>query len=202
MFCAFIRIIVLTSIPVFCLVPDYLWPPPPPNPPCMPPPNRPPETAVHTSPEAGLAAEGVLVCHAAVVESAECAGVAALLHVRRSEATVGSMVEVILVASEIVAVEIAAVGESVAVVEKSMASGNKPRVIKNHKATAPVAAPCGPSPTPTKTPADGKPYSERDDRRAQSRVLRCNPDKLLAVRRTRSKDHTEEHRRLVDSQAQ
>jgi hypothetical protein len=118
--------------------------------------------AIHTSPEAGLAAEGVLVCYAAVVESAECAGVAVPLHVRRSEATIGSMVEVILVASEIVTVEIA-VGESVAVIEKSMASGNKPRVIKNHKATAPVAAPCGPSPTPTETPADGKPYSERDD---------------------------------------
>src|SRR5262245_15181342 len=78
------------------------------------------EITVHTSPEAGLAAEGVLVCHAAVVESAECAGVTASLHVRRSKATIGSMVEVILVAPEIVAVEIAAVGESVVVVEKSM----------------------------------------------------------------------------------
>src|SRR5262245_33366345 len=118
---------------------------------------------VHTSPETGLAAEGVQVCHAAVVEPAKCAGVAALLHVRRDESAVGSMVEMILVAYEIVIVEIAAVDESVAVVEKSMASGNKPRVIKNHKATAPVEAPCGPSPFPTKTPSDGKPYSERDD---------------------------------------
>ena len=107
----------------------------------------------------------MLVCHAAVVESAECAGVAAPLHVWRGESAIGSMVEVIIVASEIVTVEIAAVDESVAVVEKSMASGNKPRVVKNHKATAPIEAPCGPSPTPTKTPADGKPYSERDDRR-------------------------------------
>ena len=125
----------------------------------------PDETAMHASADAGLTAEGVLIYHAAVVESAECAGVAARLHVRRGESAIGSMVEVILVASEIVAVEIAAVGESVAVVEKSVASGNKPHVIKNHKATPPVAAPCGPSPTPTKTPADGKPYSERDDRR-------------------------------------
>src|SRR4029077_2297431 len=57
-----------------------------------------PETAMHASAEAGLAAEGVLGYHAAVVESAECAGVAARLHVRRGEATIGSMVEV---ASEI-----------------------------------------------------------------------------------------------------
>ena len=52
-----------------------------------------PETTVHTSSEAGLPAEGVLVCHAAVVESAECAGVAALLHVRHDESAIGSMVE-------------------------------------------------------------------------------------------------------------
>jgi hypothetical protein len=78
-----------------------------------------PETAVHTSAEAGLAAEGMLVCHAAVVESAECAGVAAPLHVRRSEATIGSMVEV---ASEIVATsEIVVISEMCAAVEKDMA---------------------------------------------------------------------------------
>ena len=69
--------------------------------------------AMHTSAEAGLAAEGVLGYHAAVVESAECAGVAAPLHVRRSEATIGSMVEV---ASEIVATS-----EIVVMVEKGMA---------------------------------------------------------------------------------
>jgi hypothetical protein len=51
------------------------------------------ETAMHTSAEAGLAAEGVLVYHAAVVESAEGAGVAARLHVRRDESAIGSMVE-------------------------------------------------------------------------------------------------------------
>src|SRR5258705_5115889 len=98
-------------------------PPPPTSPPHAPPtpPPKPPmrptagasathataETAVrfaseaaamHTSAEAGLAAEGVLVDHATVVESAECAGVAAPLHVRRSESTIGSMVQVILVA--------------------------------------------------------------------------------------------------------
>jgi hypothetical protein len=72
-----------------------------------------PETAMHTSAEAGLAAEGVLGYHAAVVESAECAGVAARLHVRRGEATIGSMVEV---ASEIVATS-----EIVVMVEKGMA---------------------------------------------------------------------------------
>ena len=55
----------------------------------------------------------MLVCHAAVVESAECAGVAARLHVRRSEAAIGSMVEV---ASEIVVTS-----EIVAMVEKGMA---------------------------------------------------------------------------------
>jgi hypothetical protein len=71
------------------------------------------ETTVHTSAETGLAAEGVLGYHAAVVESAECAGVAARLHVRRSEATIGSMVEV---ASEIVATS-----EIVVMVEKGMA---------------------------------------------------------------------------------
>jgi hypothetical protein len=49
--------------------------------------------AMHTSAEAGLAAEGVLVYHAAVVESAEGAGVAARLHVRRDESAIGSMVE-------------------------------------------------------------------------------------------------------------
>jgi hypothetical protein len=48
---------------------------------------------MHTSAEAGLAAEGVLVYHAAVVESAEGAGVAARLHVRRDESAIGSMVE-------------------------------------------------------------------------------------------------------------
>ena len=58
-----------------------------------------------------------------------------------------------------------AVGESVAVVEKGMAPGNKPYVIKNHEATAPVEAPCGPLPSPTKTPVDRIAYSERDDRR-------------------------------------
>ena len=52
-----------------------------------------PETTVHTSTEAGLPAEGVLVYHAAVVESAECAGVAARLHVRRDKSAIGSMVE-------------------------------------------------------------------------------------------------------------
>jgi len=78
-----------------------------------------PETAMHTSAEAGLAAEGVLVYHAAVVESAECAGVAARLHVRRGEATIGSMVEV---ASEIVATsEIVITSEIVVMVEKGMA---------------------------------------------------------------------------------
>ena len=121
-----------------------------------------PETTVHTSPEAGLPAEGVLGYHAAVVKSAERAGVTALRHVGRSEATIGSMVEI---TSEIVTMEIAAVVESVAMVEKGMAPGNKPYVIKNHKATAPIEAPCGPSPSPTNTPADGIPYSERDDRR-------------------------------------
>ena len=121
---------------------------------------------MHTSPEAGLAAEGVLGYHAAVVESAECAGVAARLHVRRGESAIGSMVELILAASEIVTVEIAAAGKSSTVGEKSMASGNETRVIKNHKSTPPVAAPCGPTPTKTKTPADGKPYSEGDHRHA------------------------------------
>jgi hypothetical protein len=78
-----------------------------------------PDTAMHTSPDAGLAAEGVLVCRAAVVESAECAGVAAPFYVRRSESTIGSMVEV---ASEIVATsEIVAISEIVAMVEKGMA---------------------------------------------------------------------------------
>src|SRR5262245_18470091 len=89
---------------------------------------------------------------------------------RRSEASVNMMVKrrratVKFVAIKIATAEIAAVVESVAVVEKGMASGNKPDVIKNHKATAPVKAPCGPSPSPTKTPSNGKPYSERDDRR-------------------------------------
>jgi hypothetical protein len=51
------------------------------------------ETAMHTSAEARLAAEGVLGYHAAVVESAECAGVAAPLHVRCDESAIGSMVE-------------------------------------------------------------------------------------------------------------
>jgi hypothetical protein len=78
-----------------------------------------PETTVHTSPKTGPAAEGVLVCYAAVVKSAECAGVAAWRHVRRSEATIGSMVEV---ASEIVATsEIVAVSEVLAAVDKGMA---------------------------------------------------------------------------------
>ena len=49
--------------------------------------------AMHASAEAGLAAEGVLVCHAAVVESAECAWAAAPLHVRHDESAIGSMVE-------------------------------------------------------------------------------------------------------------
>ena len=71
------------------------------------------ETTVHTSTEAGPAAEGVLVYHAAVVESGECAGVAARLHVRRDKSTIGSMVEV---ASEIVVTS-----EIVAMVEKGMA---------------------------------------------------------------------------------
>src|SRR5882757_5387189 len=83
-------------------------------------------SAMHTSAEAGLAAEGVLVDHATVVESAECAGVAAPLHVRRRESTIGSMVEVILVAIKIATVEIAAVGKSVTVVKKGMAMGKKP----------------------------------------------------------------------------
>src|SRR5262249_27058915 len=169
---SFVRIVLFASIPVFLLG----------N--CVPPQIRLPvtataaettthaatstthatgETTVHASSEAGLPAEGVLAYHATVVKSAERAGVTALLHVGHSESTIGAMVEI---ASKIVTMEIAAVGgESVAVVEKGMAPGNKPYVIKNHKATAPVATPRGPSPSPTKTPADGKPYSERDDRR-------------------------------------
>jgi hypothetical protein len=51
------------------------------------------ETTAHASAEAGLAAEGVLGYHAAVVKSAECAGVAAPLHVRCDESAIGSMVE-------------------------------------------------------------------------------------------------------------
>jgi hypothetical protein len=99
---SFIRIISLTSISVFCLasrlpVASAAMPTASKSP--MPAAAKPtthaasepaPETAVHTSAEAGLAAEGMLVCHAAVVESAECAGVAAPLHVRRSEATIGA----------------------------------------------------------------------------------------------------------------
>jgi hypothetical protein len=122
---SFIRIISLTSISVFCLasrlpVASAAMPTASKSP--MPAAAKPtthaasepaPETAVHTSAEAGLAAEGMLVCHAAVVESAECAGVAAPLHVRRSEATIGSMVEV---ASEIVVIS-----EMCAAVEKDMA---------------------------------------------------------------------------------
>jgi hypothetical protein len=79
-----------------------------------------PETAgMHASTQAGLAAERVLVCHAAMVESAECAGVAAPFHVRRTEAAIGSMVEM---ASEIVATsEIVAVSEVLAAVDKGMA---------------------------------------------------------------------------------
>jgi hypothetical protein len=139
MFCAFIRIILLTFIPVFCLASrlpvaaSAAMPTASKSP--MPAAAKPtthaaapettthaaasatahaaPETAMHTSAEAGPAAEGVLVCHAAMVESAECAGVAAPLHVRRSEATIGSMVEV---ASEIVATS-----EIVVMVEKGMA---------------------------------------------------------------------------------
>jgi hypothetical protein len=106
---SFIRIISLTSISVFCLasrLPVAAAATHAASEPA-------PETAVHTSAEAGLAAEGMLVCHAAVVESAECAGVAAPLHVRRSEATIGSMVEV---ASEIVVTS-----EIVVMVEKGMA---------------------------------------------------------------------------------
>jgi hypothetical protein len=133
---SFIRIISLTSISVFCLasrlpVASAAMPTASKSP--MPAAAKPtthaaaathaasepaPETAVHTSAEAGLAAEGMLVCHA-VVESAECAGVAAPLHVRRSEATIGSMVEV---ASEIVITsEIVAISEMCAAVEKDMA---------------------------------------------------------------------------------
>src|SRR5580765_286312 len=116
--------------------------------------------AMHTSAEAGLAAEGVLVDHATVVESAECAGVAAPFHVRRSESTIGSMVEVILVAIKIATVEIAAVGKSVTVGEKSMATGKKPSVVKNHEATAPVTAPKAPAPRIGKK-ADGITKTER-----------------------------------------
>jgi hypothetical protein len=113
MFCAFICIILLSFIPGFCLA-SRLPVAASAAKPTMHAASEPaPETAVHTSAEAGLAAEGVLVCHAAVVESAECAGVAAPLYVRRSEATIGSMVEV---ASEIVATS-----EIVAMVEKGMA---------------------------------------------------------------------------------
>ena len=117
-------------------------------------------SAMHTSAEAGLAAEGVLVDHATVVESAECAGVAAPLHVRRSESTIGSMVEVILVAIKIATVEIAAVGKSVTMVKKGMAMGKKPSVVKNHETTAPVAAPEAPAPRIGKK-ADGITKTER-----------------------------------------
>src|SRR5207247_9026424 len=49
-------------------------------------------SAMHTSAEAGLAAEGVLVYHAAVVESAECAGALTGFHVRRDEPAIGAVV--------------------------------------------------------------------------------------------------------------
>src|SRR5713101_1799479 len=48
--------------------------------------------AMHASAEAGLAAEGVLVCDAAMVKAVERAGVAAWRHVRRDESTVGAMI--------------------------------------------------------------------------------------------------------------
>src|SRR4029077_8650468 len=87
---SFIRIISLTSVSVFCLasrlpVASAAMPTASKSP--MPAAAKPtthaaaathaasdraPETAVHPSAEAGLAAEGMLVCHAAVVESAEC----------------------------------------------------------------------------------------------------------------------------------
>jgi hypothetical protein len=73
-----------------------------------------PETAMHASADAGPAAEGVLVCHAAVVESAECAGVAAPLHVRRDESAIARWCR----RRHVVAVKSCAVDESVTVVEK------------------------------------------------------------------------------------
>jgi hypothetical protein len=162
-----------------------------------------PETATHTSTEAGPAAKGMLVYHAAVVESAECAGVAAQLHVRRDESAIGSMVEysgsialratpkIILMTSKP-----SAETESVPVVDKGGTPGDKRIVIENDDSVPPVAAPR--VPCPTKRPSEGKPYSERDDRR-QPRVLGRNPDKLLTVRRTQSRDHIAVDKRYPDS---
>ena len=50
-------------------------------------------STMRTAAEAGLAAEGVLICHAAVVESTECARALARFHVRRGEPAISSMVD-------------------------------------------------------------------------------------------------------------
>ena len=108
---------------------------------------------MHTSAEAGLAAEGVLVCHAAVVESAECAGALTGFHVRRDEPAIGAVV------NRSAAKARAAIRKTMSrstpkiramyskpAVDKGGTPGDELVVIENYEPVVPIAAPGMPTP--------------------------------------------------------
>ena len=133
--------------------------------------------------ETRLATAGKVVRPAAMVESAERAGMTAWRHVRCSKAAEVPMVKprpcamkimkgltvkfTAVKAVKVVTMKITA-GEAVAMVKKDMASGNKPSVVKNHETTAPVAAP--------ETPAPGKVMMKMADGKTTEPNKRANEE--------------------------
>jgi hypothetical protein len=128
-------------------------------------------SAMHNSAEAGLAAEGMLVYHAAVVESAECAGALTGFHVRRDEPAIGSMVDrstsIALDATwktmSRSAPKIRAMYSKPAV-DKGGTPGDEPVVIENYEPVVPIGAPVVPTPVMVEMPSDRKARIEKNKR--------------------------------------
>ena len=126
---------------------------------------------MHTSAEAGLAAEGVLVYHAAVVESTECAGALTGFHVRRDEPAIGAVV------NRSAAKARAAIRKTMSrstpkiramyskpAVDKGGTPGDEPVVIENYESVVPIAAPVVPTPVMVEMPSDRKARIEKNKR--------------------------------------
>ncbi len=110
-------------------------------------------SAMHTATEAGLAAEGVLGCHAAMVESTECAGALARFHVGRDEPAIDAVV------NRSAAKARAAIRKTMSrstpkiramyskpAVDKGGTPGDEPVVIENYEPVVPIETPGMPTP--------------------------------------------------------
>ena len=130
-------------------------------------------SAMHTSAEAGLAAEGVLVDHATVVESTECAGVAAPSTCGAANPRSARWSKVSRESPRRDPENRPEHPESQGiysgpVVKKGMAPGEKPSVVKNYEPIVPVAAP--------EIPAPGKGEKSRWDNQHRTTHNRANEE--------------------------